>query len=486
MPGRATHCLWNRRHTSLALASSLASGLGITFVPGRARAQGDAAERTAALLREQLVSQGSGFVTLQVDAGGVHYAAAARPGAPAVDERTLFEIGSISKTFTALLLADAVQRGAVELDGAVEDVLPGGLLLRDRAGQPLRWRDLATHRSGLPRLASNMKPGKEADPYADYGWDELAQFLRRWRAAKLRDEAFEYSNLGFGLLGQALGFQAGMPFAELLQQRVFAPLGLEGIAVSSNGGPPRVAGHDADGRRVAAWHFTDATAGAGALVADARSLARYAQAALGLFDHPLGEAFAMCLRRHGDGGAPMNPMGLAWILAPLNGRTVFNHDGGTFGFSSSMWLDPARRRAAAVLSNAAMPVNRLALHLLDDSVPMPNPQLDQSVTRQQAAPADPDELAALAGVYALNAQFEVIVRADGERLFAQATGQGEFELFRQARQRARRFFARVAPLEIEFDGEHGLPPAFTLYQGGQQMRFVRAQTPATAQQEKAR
>lgn len=480
MPTSPRTTPWSRRQACVALAGGLSAGCGFTLGAGRAEAQSDgaaAAPRTPAqlqaLLQAQVAAQGSGLVAFEVQAGGVRFAAASRPGAPAVDERTLFEIGSITKTFTALLLADAVQRGAFTLDDAVEAVLPGGLKLRDRAGEPLRWRDLATHRSGLPRLASNMLPAQAADPYADYGWDALALFLRGWQPRRARGEAYEYSNLGFGLLGQALAFQAGTSFAGLLRQRVFAPLGLENVHLSQAGAPPRVAGHDADGRAVPAWHFTDATAGAGAIVADARALARYAQAALGLVDHPLRDAFALCLRRHADGSAPMNPTGLAWLLAPLNGRTVFNHDGGTFGFSTSLWLDPERRRAAAVLSNAAVPVNLLALHLLDEAVPPPDPQAAKAAAQQRAVPVEADAQAALAGTYALLPNFKLTVRADGTRLFGQATGQAEFELFRKAGVGTRRYFARVAPLEIEFDGERGAPPAFTLHQGGQQLRFVR-------------
>ncbi|MGK3151714.1 serine hydrolase domain-containing protein, partial [Staphylococcus shinii] len=91
---------------------------------------------------------------------------------PRPDADSRFEIGSITKTFTALLLADAVVRGDLKLDGAVEAALPDSLRLRDSAGAPLRWRDLATHRSGLPRLATNMTPARP-DPYADYDWASL-------------------------------------------------------------------------------------------------------------------------------------------------------------------------------------------------------------------------------------------------------------------------------------------------------------------------
>ncbi|HEY9105998.1 MAG TPA: serine hydrolase domain-containing protein, partial [Roseateles sp.] len=229
---------------------------------------------------------------------------AAKAG-PRPDADSVFEIGSITKTFTALLLADAVVRGELKLDDAVEAALPDGLKLRDSAGQPLRWSDLATHRSGLPRLASNMSPADVADPYVDYDWPALRGFLKSWQPAVERDSRFEYSNLAFGLLGHALALRQGGDYATLLTRRVLEPLDLQGqVGFGLRG---LLQGHDAEGRPVPAWHFGSPTAGAGALHGSARGLLRYAQAAMGGFDHPLREAFALCLQRRAAGGAPANP-----------------------------------------------------------------------------------------------------------------------------------------------------------------------------------
>ena len=329
---------------------------------------------TPVLLRRWLASQGAGVVAVQVDSHGVAWHSAARQGMPELGDDTLFELGSITKTLMALLLADAVQRGELKLTDAVQDALPARQPLRDHRGSPITWADLATHRSGLPRLATNMAPADLADPYADYSASALLAFLKTWQPTRTRDTAFEYSNLGFGLLGQALAWRAGQPLAALLRHRVLTPLGLApgDMLLPEAASPAPVAGHDAQGQPVKRWRFADATAGAGAVLATPRGVARYAQALLGLYEHPLQDAMALCLRRHADGPNDINPVGLAWLLAPLNGRTLHNHDGGTFGFSTALWLDPTRRRAVAVLANAgAPPVGRLALHLLDSAVPLP-------------------------------------------------------------------------------------------------------------------
>jgi len=142
-------------------------------------------------------------------------------------------------------------------------------------------------------------------------------------------------------------------------------------------------------------------------------------------------------------------MGLAWLRAPLNGRVVFNHDGGTAGFSSSLWLDPERKRASAVFANAFVEVNDLALHLLDQSVP----PKDLALTDQPQVVLSAEALAALADVYALNPQFKLTLSVRSGELWAQATSQAPFQLFDKA---PRSCFAKVTPLEIAVD--EGMPP----------------------------
>jgi CubicO group peptidase (beta-lactamase class C family) len=449
----------SRRRLLLALPSLAALGV-------RPAAWALPAEATAAVLQARLDQQGVGLVAAQVE--GVPIAITARGSADAnepIRDDALFEIGSLTKTFTALLLADAVQRRRMSLGDAVEDALPG-VRLRDVDGRPIRWVDLATHRSGLPRLPANMTPKDPADPYADYSAERLLDFLRGFKASIARDTRWEYSNLGFGLLGYALAQEAKTPYADLLAGRVLRPLGLDAAFLAAPG--RRIAGlvegHDPSRAVAPHWHF-DVMMPAGGLVMGAAGLARYAQAALGIVDSPLREAFDMTQREHAAGPVERNPVGLAWIRAPLNGRWVLNHDGGTAGFSTSLWLDPTRQRASLVLANAMVEVNDLALHLLDDSVPVK----DLSSTRQPEIAVAADQLAPLAAVYALSPQFKLTVSVRDGALWAQATGQGSFQLFATA---PRRFFARITPLDIEFDAATP-PAALTLHQGGQTLRFVR-------------
>lgn len=466
----------SRRHVLQGAAATGAACAGGIARPALAQAPAEPAGDAplAALLSARLAHEGVGLAAARLRGDAVETAFAGRIAAAAeapLDAGTRFEIGSLSKTFVALLLAQTVVDGALALDDPVQAALPDGLPLVDDRGDPLRWADLATHRSGLPRLPDNLVPADPQDPYAGYDEDRLWAFLRAWRPTRPRDAAFEYSNLGYALLGHALARRAGRPFGALLRERVLVPLGLPDMVLAWSGVERgRLAqGHDARRRAVPPWHF-DVFAGAGFLRATLDEVVRYAQAALGVIDTPLAGAFRLALTPRAEGPSQANRIGLGWIFGPLDGRTVAHHDGGTFGFSSSLFLDPQRRRAGLVLANAMVPVNDLALHLLDASAPLRDLAAEAKATQGEALALPAQDLALLAGRYALNPQFAVVVRADGQRLFAQATGQGEFELFARG---PRRFFARVTPLEITFEGETGTPGAFELIQSGRRMRFVR-------------
>lgn len=416
-------------------------------------------------------------------------------GKTPVNADTLFEIGSISKTFTTLLLADAVVRGELKLDDPVERWLPqnkgfpGGVHLRDRKGDPVRLIDLATHRSGLPRVPDNMPTTVRFNPYADYGEHELLTYLRSRAvtveadaadpgkaqpATRLRGEAYEYSNLGVGLLGYVLGRALGSGYAEALRERVLKPLALNATYVDV----PRDArvrladGHYVENgmtpKRATHWTF-DALAGAGALVMSGNDMARYAQAAAGFIDTPLLAAFALAQRKHAEGPNAINPQGLAWIQAPLNGRTLFTHNGQTGGFASSLWLDPDAGAAVAVLSNCAVPVNDMALHFIEPALPLTN----FAATRATAIQVDEKVLARYVGRYTLAPGFDVTIRLRAGRLYAQATGQSEFELLAKS---DTVFFARVTPLEMAFvTGNAAAAEALVLTQNGRTTRAARTE-----------
>ena len=137
------------------------------------------------------------------------YGAMTAGGDRPVDETTLFEIGSVGKPFTALLLADAVERGDLSLDDAIDGDLPSAVVPPSGSGRSVRYQELATHTSGLPPVPENLDPDDWDNPYADYTVDQLYDAISGYELTSLG--SYGYSNLGFGLLGHLLELRYGAP-----------------------------------------------------------------------------------------------------------------------------------------------------------------------------------------------------------------------------------------------------------------------------------
>ena len=143
---------------------------------------------------------------------------------------SIYEIGSITKTFTGLVLSQMVEQGTVRFDDPVRELLPSGLVPKPAGGE-ITLLSLATQHSGLPRLPDNLHPTNPADPYADYRPADLYAFLAKHTVAMPAQTEYLYSNLGFGLLGYALSNRAGVPYSALLEQEVTGPLGMRDTVI---------------------------------------------------------------------------------------------------------------------------------------------------------------------------------------------------------------------------------------------------------------
>jgi CubicO group peptidase (beta-lactamase class C family) len=142
----------------------------------------------------------------------VTYGNLAKDDKRTLDGNTVYEIGSITKVFTSLLLADMVQHGEVVLTDPVAKYLPPEVKVPERGGKQITLEDLATHTSGLPRMPSNFTPKDPANPYADYSVEQMYQFISGYQLTRDIGSQYEYSNLGGGLLGHALARRAGMSY----------------------------------------------------------------------------------------------------------------------------------------------------------------------------------------------------------------------------------------------------------------------------------
>ncbi|PLR25238.1 serine hydrolase [Caulobacter zeae] len=426
----------------------------------------DAAIRQVLVQRVDVDKQAAGIVVGVIDAKGrrviargVFDAADPRP----VDGQTLFEIGSVTKAFTGLLLADMVRRGEVTLDEPLVKLLPAGSVAPERNGKAITLIDLATHTSGLPRLPDNMPMTDPLNPYADYGPDLLDAFLRRYSLTRDVGAAYEYSNLGAGLLGRALAQRAGGDYETVLRKRVLAPLGMSSTAIALS--PALEArfspGHTADLATTPHWDLPT-LAGAGGLRSSADDLLKLLAAELGYVDTPLRAAMVGQLDPRRPVGGDVQ-VALGWHVAATPKGEIVSHGGGTMGFQTFVGFDQTSGVGVVVLSNAsgAMGVEDLGLHLLTGAPLKTAPK----VKVREAKTLPPIVLDGLTGRYALGPGAVMAITREGQRMFGQLTGQPRIEIFAEG---PTAFFTRVVDAQLTFTvGADGRASSVTLHQNGQ-------------------
>lgn len=263
---------------------------------------------------------------------------------------SLFEIGSVSKTFTGLLLAQMAAAGDLDLRDPVRQFLPPGTVAAPRKGSEITLLDLATHYSGLPSVPPEAQHTDAHDFYTGYRTADLLQFVRENGVGKKADTGFEYSNLGYALLGYALSNRTHTDFATLVRDKITGPLGMAGtmVRVSESQRARFLVGHDEHGRAIPPWDL-DAFTSAGGLRSSAGDLLTYLEAQLHPDRTPFGNAIRQShlLRNYVSGDISI---ALAWIFNPDTG--MYEHSGATGGFYSYVCFDPKRDLAAVALLNA--------------------------------------------------------------------------------------------------------------------------------------
>jgi CubicO group peptidase (beta-lactamase class C family) len=350
-----------------------------------------------------------------------------------VNGDTLYEIGSISKVFTSLLLADMVERGEVALDDPVAKYLPTSVKMPQRSGRQITLLDLSTHRSGLPRMPSNFAPKDPMRPYIDYPVERLYQFLSSHELRRDIDTEWEYSNLGVGLLSVALARRAGTDFETALRDRVFRPLGMSSTVISL---PPslksRMTTPHSSVFRLAPtplWDFTPAFFGAGALRSSANDLLTFLAANLGYVKTPLAAAMARTRAVHRDGVDNFR-MGLGWRIEQLLGVEIVWTGGASYGSRTFSGLDPKSRAGVVVLSNynSGSGIDDIGRHLLNSKAKLDEGRAvkPQERTAVTLAPAFLDKYA---GRYRFSDTESWTVRRDGTRFFMTRPSEAEIEIF---------------------------------------------------------
>jgi D-alanyl-D-alanine-carboxypeptidase/D-alanyl-D-alanine-endopeptidase len=376
-----------------------------------------------------------------------------------VDGDTVFEIGSVTKIFTALLLSDMVQRREVAFTDPVAKYIPGTVKVPDRDGRQITLVDLATHTSGLPFLPSNF-PGindlahfsKYAAAISSYGDEDLYQFLSTYQLESDPGSHWVYSNLGVGLLGSALARRAGMAYEALVRSRITGPLGMEStaIAVSPQMKTRLGVGHDTDLQPMPDWSMP-VFAGAGSLRSSANDLLTFLAAFMGYTKSPLAPAMTAMLETRRPGPSLAQALGW-WVISFGPGDDgIVAFGGETLGYASTIAYDPKMLVGVVVLSNGSENDGGIGWHLLRPAFPVATSAAAKALKERKEMVIDPKLLDLYVGQYqpAVGGVMTIERQGDGLLLKSASSPQG----LRLHAQSERVFFIKEADLTITFQQE---------------------------------
>ena len=387
----------------------------------------------------------------------------AGPDTKPLGPQTLFEIGSITKLFTATILADMVAKGEVALDDPISKYLPDGVTAPTRGGYEITLLDLSTHHSGLPRLPDNMDPADSTNPYTDYTVERLYAFLASHELRRDIGLEFEYSNLGMGLLGHVLGLAAGRSFPDLVQERILDPLDMTATTFAHDS-EWLSKGHNQDGGVVPYWTIsTSPIAGAGGLQSNAEDMLKFLKANVGDPTNDLERAMrsAQVLQRQIDDDAGI---GLNWTVRTRGDVKILGHGGGTAGFHTRLGFDPSNGAGFIVLANGAYS---------DDIGP---DMLVYGRIQHAEVEVPADVLESYMGQYRFGENAMTVGR-DGDALTVQLGGNVRFRMYPTS---TTEFYVKRTVWQFQFDDPaSGDVGGVTMRMGGQSRRLEKVDPNAT-------
>jgi CubicO group peptidase (beta-lactamase class C family) len=372
-----------------------------------------------------------------------------------VDGDTIFDIGGVSKLFTALLLSDMVRKGEVALDDPAQKYLPADMKLPVR-GRPITLLDLATHRSGLPPEPSNVLITDLNNPNSSVSPEQLSKFITGYELPRDVGAEYEYSNLGYQLLALALARREQKDFRSLLSTRILVPLNLvsTGYEVPDALKDKLTIGHDGHVRPINAKPLP-ALLGADSLKSNVKDMMALVAAMLGDSNATPGSAVADTLKVRRPTDVAERSVGLGWYFAKVHATEIVWLNGQASGFRSFVGFAPGKHLGVVLLSNSINPIDDLAIHLLDPQSPLRALRREVSV--------NPSRYDQFVGKFAINENFLVSITRDKGRLFIQPFGQPRSELFPESDDK---YFLRDVDAEVTFqtDGS-GYAQSLLLAQG---------------------
>jgi CubicO group peptidase (beta-lactamase class C family) len=269
----------------------------------------------------------------------------------APDGRTLFEIGSITKTFTGILLAYFAEQKKLSLDDPVNKYLPDSIPAISFNGKPVTLASLSNHSSGLPRLPGNFWDGADMqNPYKHYDDQRLFQFLKNFQPVREPGAQYEYSNLAVGLLGVILERVSGKTYEQLLKEIIWQPLKMNNtrITLTQSDSALFAPGHDGQANPHHSWEFIS-LAGAGAIRSSVNDMLNYAKAQLAGGNSTLQKAIVLSHQQ--TWAKNQTRVALGWHLIGNDGKSYIFHNGQTGGYFTVLLINPQSKKAVVMLTN---------------------------------------------------------------------------------------------------------------------------------------
>jgi serine-type D-Ala-D-Ala carboxypeptidase/endopeptidase len=435
----------------------------------------DAELRHILVTRIDVQHRGTGAIIALVTPGGhreIAYGKLNAGGSRAVDSDTVFAIQSVTKVFTTLILADMIRRHELSLDDPVLRYLPEGTRFAAHDGREITLADLATHTSGLPLRPANLVSADPENKYNDYTPALLYAFISTYEFSHEPGTHYEYSNVGFGLLGQALAHRAHMSFEELVRQRVTQPLGMNATRLDGTSATQKhsALGYTTDGRAVDGLE-RGALDASGAMHSTANDLSKLLQLALGEDRRsPLAADLEITLQTRRPGGQmPSTETALGWNVLKVGNEEVVYKNGSGSGFRSFVGYNKTARLGVVGLINVEsdVGVDDIGLNIL--GAPFP---IDTHVPRVHTEIAiDSSLLDNYVGRYRYSDTDILTVTREGDHLFGQEPGQPKVELHPEGEHD---FFLKEVDAQITFESTGHQPANVAIWhQWGQDQRGER-------------
>lgn len=435
----------------------------LVMSPASAKPPADIQAKLDAWIKDQP----GGISAAWVDAAGTTFFHAGKIAADdprEITPDTPYEIGSITKIFTAVLLAQSEQLGKVSRnDSAAKYLLPPDD--PDQAAlAKITLLALTTHTSGLPRMPENFGTNSDsiANPYSTYGRAALVSALRTHGKSAIANSAVSYSNFGVSVLGEALGDAWGTSYADALREQVLAPLHLNATTVGITGtpAPAGLAPGHTDGKCVPNWTAL-ACAGCGAIRSSARDMALFLSAFLHRDQSPLRASLEATTQPHYPVPDTGGQIGLGWMITAEKENPVYWHNGATAGSHAFIAFNPKNGTGVVLLANVQQGSEELGFSLLG-----------VTPARPKTAVANSGDYP---GYYPISPAFGIAITEKDGSLIAQGTGQPPFPLRPNATDR---FAVSGVPAEISFErNPEGKIIALILHQNGIDQRALRGEAP---------